>query len=1057
MRILIYILSILFIGQSCQNREQESVETIGETEYYFDERLSSISMNDDGSYLVGSETGDLFFFKDNHRLSFDLGEDRIYKTERDVTNGDDTIFWIGIRNSGLQKWTKKNDKLEKAGTYYMNFKGDKYSPYDFKTVDNSLFLATSQGLYSLDKRQDTDSLTLLYPSIDFLSKHNGTTYVVHNIAQLGDSVLVASSQGGLLWLNTNERKVQLSFEGEHIEYVAVYQNTVYAICHEYLYLIDANKNIQNKIRIGKEPKLYYQAQGIHYLVGKEELLLSNDLKDFFTVKLKRSIPIYSRNLILPDTLNNFTYLLTENAIWRISNNIDVFKSNKAIKLSCFSGEKVYYLSALNELYVQEKDQDKAKWLYTFPRNEAIEWMDVKDDHLYFYNTDNEFQKINISSNWVKNLLFRSSETILRSEAKITAAYVKQYQGKLQVYLGIQDGLITVNEQTNKIDTISELSKAYVTSMFSHNDADRLYISTLNNGVFYINSDMQVKQIQDTQHDSFIKDVITTNSHSSNLIMLTNQQIKSEHPHDSIRVKGYQKLIYVNDSIFYALPEFGVHRFTVSQDSIEKGNLYYKDIRFNANGAIAFDNKIVLISNIGASIIPVGKESSPSWVNFEKAVNIEVVKTTLFTIVILLITITITFVITRRRSTGVSELNKHKQELLKRIKDLIIYYNILDDIDSRELLNLKNEIDSIDITFKKQRHASTLLDNYSQEIAKWNRQIALHLPKKLDEQISEIEKTNSFEKSTILALSKEVKNQDDVERIKSQINANEIWLTQRSEFINSLDHSINKLLGTIEIKDVNKGLLSKLLAIKENEKQKSLDELTKEYDFIKNDVQNLDSPGVLLLIKTYLDDIDAYIEEKVTKNNGLSFLLVAIQKSKTYLDANGNIAGLKYIKSLGDQIEILKTLDEIKHHTTKYKDIYNRLVQENNNHVNKKFDKELASYIEDHTINISREILSSISKFYSKLLLIEESKAVIDILKLNNTEGQHARVLALLIADFRIKRVLIPGMLGIYGNLNPVISRLLNDRIKKNEDILRKIQRNDKEKNMFVYYILQLLD
>ena len=56
----------------------------------------------------------------------------------------------------------------------------------------------------------------------------------------------------------------------------------------------------------------------------------------------------------------------------------------------------------------------------------------------------------------------------------------------------------------------------------------------------------------------------------------------------------------------------------------------------------------------------------------------------------------------------------------------------------------------------------------------------------------------------------------------------------------------------------------------------------------------------------------------------------------------------------------------------------------------------------------------------------------DVLNMNRKDSQTAQVLALLLANAKVKRTLIAGMLGLYGNFNPVISRLINGKLKPNK-------------------------
>lgn len=1052
MKRYLLLLNLLILITSCSKHEE--IRTIGETEYFFDEKLSSISPDPNGSFWVGSETGEVFNFKDNHRVVYDLEGDRIYKVGRDLQAPEDSLFWIAIRNSGLQKWKMNTDnQLERIKTYNINFKQDHYSPYDFLSVGNRIYVATSQGFYYLDKTSDADSLSLIFPSTEFLSKHDGTTFVVHNICQYTDTLLLAASQSGLLWHNTKTHSTRVSFDNNYVDHVSVYNDTIYTILKEDLYLNNVKGEVLTKINTGFRPKMYYQVQGVHYLVGAEEILLSNDLKDFFRIRLKRAIPTGSRNLILPDVKNNFTYLLTENAVWRISNNIDVFKSNKAIKAVCSNAENIYYLSLRNELYVQNKKSNEAKWLYTFSDENLIQKMNIIGDELYFYNIDNEFQKMRISDSWIKNTLFNSPKVIFQSEARITAEIVKPVNGEVTTYLGIQDGLVTI-DQNGTVTAVPELSKSYITSMFAHEDTDRLYISTLNNGVFYISRD-EVRQISQTANLSFINDIITTNNHNSNLIMLTNQQIISQNPSDSIKIKGCKKLLYASDSVFYCLPEFGIRKFEIADNKIIDKGLFYKDIRFNSNSILTKDGKIYLISNVGSLSLSTGKDMDPTWVHFEDAVNINMLEAVLVTLVLLLLVVAVIIVLVKKHNAHILQIKKRKEDLSKRVEDLSQYSHILDDARNQEILKMKNQITAIDIKAKNRKETNIRLEEFSLQIAKLNRQLTLLLPKKIDEQIEQIAQTNTFETAQLLEESQTAKMLDDIEVLKEQIGTNEKWLQQRTQLHDSLSQSIENLSDCVEIEGVNKNIYTDLLAIQDGEKIKPLSELINLQTSLNERIQQIDDEKSTSAIADYISDMGVYLNSKSISDSGLIFISDALNAVKLSQSTDQNLLILRKLKPIDAQYQILKILDSIDEYAIRYRELHDQITKENNEQVNKKFDKELASFISDNTQDLTRRINSLIKVLYSHLLQ-SDKRVVVDILKLANTEGQHARVLALLIADLKIKRSLIPGMLGIYGNLNPVISRLVNDRIRANEHLLNETQKSNKEKSVFVYLTLRLL-
>lgn len=1044
----LFICLILF---SCT--QHDDVKTIGEAEYYFDEKLSSISPDNNGSFWVGSETGDIFSFKDNQRITYNLGEDRIYKIEKEIDQYHDTIFWIGIRNSGLQKWKKHENKLEKLKTYIINFKQDKYSSYDLVLTDKSIYTATSQGIYVLDKGQKSDSLSLIFPSKEFLSKQNGNSFVTHNICQYRDSLLLVSTQSGIFLYNTLNNKSRFILKDQNIEHVSVYNDTIFSISKAHLYLNNLKGDLIKKIKIGNSPKLYYHTQGVHYLVGSEEVLLSKDLKEFLHINLRRTVPMKCRNVILPDTLNNFTYLLTENAVWKIPNNIDVFKGNKPIKTSCSNADNIYYLTLLNELYVQNKNNNKAKWIYTFSSDNLIQWMDIYGHELYFYNTNNELQKMKIADSWIKNLLLHSPENIVHPKEKIISAKIKDRDGKPLIYLGIQDGMLIVDN--NRVDTVEQLSNAYITSMFGHAHTDRLYISTLNDGVFYFNQDNDIKQVPKTESTFFIQDIITTNDHNSNLIMLTNQQLISQATDDSIRVKGYKKLLYANDTVFYALPEFGVQKFIISQNKIVDKGIFFRDIRFNRNSSFSLDDKIILGSNIGSVIVPINQEKSPIWVEFENAVNINFMLFALSALFIIIAAFIIIIIAIKKQNANIIQIKKRKDDLRKRVEDLTTFYSILDETKNVEVSELEGLIDTIDINAKYKNEINSKLEEYSLRIGKLNRKVALLIPKKLEDQIEQIAQTESYEKPLLLKKSDEVQNQNDIELIKDQVRINESWLQQRAKLFGALQQDIDKLSGCIEIEGVNKGLYSRLISIMRDDKHTPLANLINSYELLEKEIDEISSPTSSEKINSYINNIKNYLEEKVLHDQGLIFIQESLNEIISQHSEN-NITLLRRLKKLEPQFLLLRNLDEIRKLTIEYKERHDIIIKENNEQINKKFDKELASLISDKTQPITHSINTHISLLYNHLSETDRY-IVTDILKLTNIEGQHAKVLALLMADMKIKRSLIPGMLGIYGNLNPVISRLVNDRIKVHESMLRIELDSNKNIPVLAYLILKLLD
>lgn len=78
----------------------------------------------------------------------------------------------------------------------------------------------------------------------------------------------------------------------------------------------------------------------------------------------------------------------------------------------------------------------------------------------------------------------------------------------------------------------------------------------------------------------------------------------------------------------------------------------------------------------------------------------------------------------------------------------------------------------------------------------------------------------------------------------------------------------------------------------------------------------------------------------------------------------------------------------------------------------------------------------------------------DMLHYSNTANQQVKVLIILLASPKVRRTLLPELLGVVGNLNPVISRLYHQKIGENHDALDAYCHL--HPSSMAYFILQLV-
>lgn len=362
--------------------EEKNIRNLGETELYFDERLSSISLDGDSAFWIGSEAGDIWYMQQRHLQSYNIGVDRIYKVLTDSVLSDGKICWIGIRNSGLQKWKLAADNSCLIEKYSIPNKGYNYSVYDILSLKDKIYVATSQGLY-VKSCQGAGELKLLYPSDSSETACSGKPYIVNNIRLYGKSHLLCATQEGLVSIDLQHDKVQVFHADEPIYNVSVYDNKVYLLTRGKLYIEDITGVVQNEVALKFSPRIYYKLGAIHYFLNETHLFLSDDLQSFLQIPLRRKIPQFCNNVLATDRLNGFTLLLTENALWNIPLHLGIFNANGEIVASCVNENTVYYVNSNNELYRQNIGETVAFKILEIPDNEAVYGLMADDRYVYY--------------------------------------------------------------------------------------------------------------------------------------------------------------------------------------------------------------------------------------------------------------------------------------------------------------------------------------------------------------------------------------------------------------------------------------------------------------------------------------------------------------------------------------------------------------------------------------------------------------------------------------------------------------------------------------------------
>lgn len=558
-----FLFSVLLI--SC-NDKKENPGTLGEKELFFTERLSSISLDSDSAFWIGGETGEVWHVDKGEILPYNISSARIYKIATDAVGADTKSCWIGIRNSGLQKWEFGENVCRLVDRYAIRNKGYNYSVYDILLAGDNVYVATSQGLYAMS-RSGKDSLNLIYPSADSETAYSGKPFIVNSIRSYGTGYVLCATQKGLIRINLIDGTIHSSHEEEAIYHVSVYDNKIYLLVDRKLYIEDIDGKVLSEFNLNFSSRIYYKLANIHYFLDETHLFLSENMEKFVSIPLRRKIPLFCNNVMATDKINGYTLLITENALWNIPLHSGILYVSGEIVASCTNGNDIYYVNSNNELFHQRIGSSDAVKVLDFLENEVVSDIMADEEYLYYISNKQILKRIKVGDRYLANSLFASSRVMYESPTKITASYLKRSSEGNSIYLGIQDNLVKINP-TGKASLIESLDNKYITSFYAEENSANLYISTLNDGVYY-GKDSLFHVIDGTENRTFIRDISAIEAYNPLLLILTNHHLISKEYNDSIPVKGYKKILKVNDTLFYALPEFGLAKYTIDKGKIHE--------------------------------------------------------------------------------------------------------------------------------------------------------------------------------------------------------------------------------------------------------------------------------------------------------------------------------------------------------------------------------------------------------------------------------------------------------------------------------------------------------
>ena len=1015
---------LLFIITGC--KETTTSRSLSEREFHYDDRLSTLSIDENG-YWIGGETGVIWHIDGQNRKRFYTGLDRIYDIKRDSKQSNQ--IWVATRNAGLQLWNIAGDTLIHKTTFEIPSKGNRYSPYSIEIIDGNLFVATSQGLFSMPLNQQQQGLKPLYPiHINDTSRYS-EPFLVNNLCHVGNKWLFASTQAGVISIDLSTKKIELRHKGENIRNVTIYDGKLYILSDKQLTIEGFDGTESKTFSLPQSVLSFYKASSTYYFITSSTILLSDNLERFVSIPLRNNIPDNPHQIAIADDGNGFSILLTKNAIWRIPHHLGFFNANPPIIAACVSDKDLLYVNNQHELFRQKAGEQVATKIYDFENDELPKEMYANGEDIYYYNANNQLFRLSLGNHYLVNQLFKRPQLLAKPKTRITSMALLSHQSR--ILLGVQDYLLSIDTQNGKTDTIKAMNNRYITAFHQAQNSDDIYIATLNNGVF-VEKGEQIKQVAGTQDKVFISSLLTYGQQNPQLLLLTNHHLQIQGA-DSIRTEGSCRMFCINDSIIYTIPETGIHKYKIKGGRLIDSGSFFADIHFNAQAGFILDNTLYIGSDLGVLQLTPDKEEAAEWVTFDdKVPSLQFIGIILFTLICIFIIIFFSY--RRHRILTYRQLQMSKDDLRKRLEALDTLKDRLTENERNTLDSISNEIDSINVSSQSLRTNNEQFAKLSARIARLNRDTALQMVKYLNDQIARIKQFEVYERDSMVHDSEEARNTDNIEVIIEQCRRNEVWLNHIQELKERLNKIHRSTQDTLVLKGLNDGMKERLHHILNESKQHSVAEVYTDFIAVKNQYENIFTPEGLKVIREYISESI----EQLKKLEGYEVMTKALtdelQSIEKDIDNRDRLVLLRLLQTIDNRINQIKQLNTLQQLMQEYAAVHENVVQENEERRMKKFNSKLFADIESATRDITDQIADISDKFF-KNFATTDKEICKEVFHFTASNGQQVRVLILLLAMPRVKRTLLPGMLGIYGNLNPVVSRLYHSKIGDNNAVL----------------------
>ena len=131
---------------------------------------------------------------------------------------------------------------------------------------------------------------------------------------------------------------------------------------------------------------------------------------------------------------------------------------------------------------------------------------------------------------------------------------------------------------------------------------------------------------------------------------------------------------ISDSIVYAVPEAGLHKYKIRNGKIEDCGVYFDDIHFNAQAGFVHGHTLYIGSDLGVLRVENGREDTAGWVTFDNRVpSLQLVGIIFFTTVCIFCILLVSY--RRRHQLEYRQIQVSKADLYRRLSALDTHIHI----------------------------------------------------------------------------------------------------------------------------------------------------------------------------------------------------------------------------------------------------------------------------------------------------------------------------------------------------------------------------------------------